>query len=92
MPYLDDWNQATEIASTSFERGFAMLPLAVRTVVIRKVRDLGSRLESYPHQRLTGQSTFRARIGDYRVIYRFNISNNTLFLLTVGNRREVYRE
>jgi mRNA-degrading endonuclease RelE of RelBE toxin-antitoxin system len=49
-----------------------------------KINDLGSRLSEYPHHRLKGRS-------EYRVIYEFDQPRNTLYLLTLGHRREIYR-
>jgi mRNA-degrading endonuclease RelE of RelBE toxin-antitoxin system len=52
---------------------------------------MGRRLDSFPHYRMTGRNHFRLRVGDYRVIYDFNVAKNELSLITLGNRREVYR-
>ena len=56
-----------------------------------KIGDMGRRLDSFPHYRMTGRSEFRLRVGDYRIIYDFNVAQNEMFLITLGNRREVYR-
>jgi mRNA-degrading endonuclease RelE of RelBE toxin-antitoxin system len=50
-----------------------------------------TRLESFPHYRMTGRAEFRLRIGDYRAIYDFDTEKNEIYLITLGNRREVYR-
>jgi mRNA-degrading endonuclease RelE of RelBE toxin-antitoxin system len=34
---------------------------------------------------------FRLRVGDYRVIYRFDLSKNIIYLITVSHRRKIYR-
>ena len=52
---------------------------------------MGRRLESFPHYRMTGRAEFRLRIGDYRAIYDFDTEKNEIYLITLGNRREVYR-
>jgi len=31
------------------------------------------------------------RVGDYRIIYEFNVPQNELRLVPLGHRREVYR-
>jgi mRNA-degrading endonuclease RelE of RelBE toxin-antitoxin system len=41
---------------------------------------------------LQGVEAFKLRAGDYRVIYEFNVDRNELFLLTVGNRRDIYKK
>jgi mRNA-degrading endonuclease RelE of RelBE toxin-antitoxin system len=40
---------------------------------------------------MTGRTEFRLRVGDYPLIYGFNVAKNEISLLTLGNRREVYR-
>ncbi len=52
---------------------------------------IGSRLSSYPHHRLKGSNRFRARVGDYRIIYAFDVERNVIHLLAIGHRREIYR-
>jgi mRNA interferase RelE/StbE len=83
--------QATEIYSRDFDSVFFDLTPRWRQAVDRAIRDLGSRLESYPHHRLQGRSEFRMRVGDYRIIYDFDVARNELFLIALGHRREVYR-
>jgi len=56
-----------------------------------KVDDLGTRLESFPHQRLQGRSEFKLRAGDYRVLYEFDVKLGRIYLHYVGNRREIYK-
>lgn len=84
-------NQATEIYSREFDTIFYKLPPAARARIIADIRDLGRRLESFPHRRLQGRPEFRLRTGDYRVIYLFDVQRNELFLSTLGHRRDVYR-
>lgn len=60
--------------------------------ITRKVDELGRRLDSWPHDRLTGRSEFKLRVGDYRVLYEFDLAAGQLHLLFVGNRREIYKE
>ncbi len=84
-------SQATEIYSKEFDRVFLELPLPVRQRIEMKIRDLGSRLGSYPHRRLQGREEFKLRVGDYRIIYEFSMDRNEIYLLAMGHRREVYR-
>ena len=83
--------QATEIYSREFDAIFFNLPPRIRELIESKIREIGRRLESYPHHRLLGRSEFRLRAGDYRIIYEFDIQKNELRLITLGHRREVYR-
>jgi len=52
---------------------------------------MGARLDAFPHYRMSGRNEFRLRVGDYRVIYDFDATKNEIYLITLGNRREVYR-
>ena len=63
---------ATQIYYASFDDVFLKLPAVVRARVESEIDDLGSRLGSYAHHRLGGSNRFRARVGDYRVIYAFD--------------------
>ena len=58
----------------------------------RKIDELGCNLRGFPHHRMQGVEAFRMRAGDFRVIYQFNVEKNELFLITVGNRRDVYKK
>jgi len=63
----------------------------VRELIETKIHDLGSRVGEYPHHRLKDRSEYRLRAGDYRIIYDFDRQKNILYLITLGNRREIYR-
>jgi mRNA interferase RelE/StbE len=83
--------QATEIYSREFDSIFLRLPPEIQRRILTRIRELGRRLDDFPHGRLQGRSEFRLRVGDYRVIYTFDVSRNELSLVTLGHRREVYR-
>jgi mRNA interferase RelE/StbE len=52
---------------------------------------MGLRLKTFPHHRLKGHERYRLRVGDYRIIYTFDAEQNTIHLLGVGHRKEIYR-
>src|SRR5580658_9591677 len=79
--------QATEVYSRTFDATFFGLPPGVRAQIEAKIGELGRRLENYPHHRLQGRPEFRLRVGDYRVIYEFDLARNEIYLIAVGNRR-----
>jgi mRNA-degrading endonuclease RelE of RelBE toxin-antitoxin system len=55
------------------------------------VDEVGTRLEGFPHKRLTGRSEFKLRVGDYRVLYEFDVKLGRIYLHYVGHRREIYK-
>ena len=84
-------SRATEVYAREFDSALFKLLPHVRATIESKIHQLGSRLADYPHQRLAGRAEYRLRVGDYRVIYEFDRERNILYLIAVGNRREIYR-
>lgn len=82
---------ALQIWSPTFSRAFDNLPPAVRAIVEAKVDEMGTRLEKFPHQRLQGRPEFKLRVGDYRVLYEFDVKLGHIYLHYVGHRREIYK-
>jgi mRNA interferase RelE/StbE len=83
---------ATQTYYASFDAVFFKLPIALRARIEAKIDEVGARLGSFPHHRLKSSTRFRLRVGDYRIIYAFNVQENTVHLLALGHRREIYRE
>ncbi|MGA2747972.1 MAG: type II toxin-antitoxin system RelE/ParE family toxin [Verrucomicrobiota bacterium] len=82
---------ATQIASREFDRDFLQLPLAIQANVRRKIDAMGLPLDTFPHYRMTGSDKFRMQVGDYRVIYRFDLAQGEIYLIAIGHRRAIYR-
>jgi mRNA interferase RelE/StbE len=82
---------ATRIYYDNFDTVFFKLAPAMRARLEAEIDRIGERLASYPHHRWKGSSRFRARAGDYRIIYAFDAEQNTIHLLAIGHRREIYR-
>ena len=82
---------AIQIFSREFDTALGGIPTQVRELISAKITEMGGRLDSFPHYRMTGRGEFRLRVGDYRIIYRFDVSRNEIELITLGHRREIYR-
>lgn len=82
---------ATQVYYASFDAVFLKLPGALRARIETRIDEIGSRLAAFPHHRLKGSNRFRARVGEYRIIYTFDLEQNTIHLLGIGHRREIYR-
>jgi len=82
---------ASQVYYASFDAVFLKLPLALRARVEARIDEIGLRLASYPHHQLKGSNRFRVRVGDYRIIYTFDLKQNRIHLLAIGHRREIYR-
>ena len=83
--------RAQQVFSREFDADFFRLPEKIQDQIEAKIDELGARLNSFPHQRLQGNANCRLRVGDYRIVYSFDLTDNVLFLKLVGHRREVYR-
>ena len=82
---------ATQICSPQFDRRFFSLPASVQQYLQRKIDELGRNLRGFSHHRMQGVDAFRIRVGDFRVIYNFDVEKNELILIAVGNRRDIYK-
>jgi mRNA interferase RelE/StbE len=82
---------ATQVYYASFDAVFFALPAALRGRIEGQIDEIGGHLASYPHHRLKGSTRFRARVGDYRIIYTFDPEQDIIHLLAIGHRREIYR-
>jgi mRNA interferase RelE/StbE len=83
---------ATQIASRQFDDDFFRLPPQIRDLVQSKLDGMSARLGTFPHFRMKGSDKYRLRIGDYRVIYRFDPTKGEIYLVAIGHRREIYRD
>jgi mRNA interferase RelE/StbE len=83
---------ATQIYSPQFDRRFSNLPPVVQKRIQRRIDEIGLNLRGTSHHRMQGVDAFRARVGDYRVVYQFNVEKNELYLIAVGNRRDIYEK
>ena len=83
---------ATQVYYSNFDAVFLNLPAALRLRIESRIDEIGLRLATFPHHRLKGSNRFRARVGDYRIIYTLDLGENKIHLLAIGHRREIYRQ
>lgn len=83
---------ALQIWSHTFSKAFDSLPSSIREAVQGKVDEMGTRLGTFPHKRLEHRPEFKLRVGDYRVIYEFDLSQGRIYLHYVGHRREICKQ
>ncbi len=82
---------ALQIWSATFSRSFDGLPPSVREGVQFKIDEMGMRLDAFPHKRLTGRTECKLRVGDFCVLYEYDVSQGRIYLHYVGHRREIYK-
>ena len=83
---------ATQICAHRFDRRFFALPADIQERIDARIDELGQNLRGFPHCRMQGVEAFRLRVGDYRIVYEFNVEKNELCLIAVGNRRDIYKQ
>ncbi|GAX34657.1 type II toxin-antitoxin system RelE family toxin [Nodularia sp. NIES-3585] len=65
----------------------------VRLRVLNKIEWLTVNFEQISTLPLTGEWSgfYKLRVGDYRVIYEFDIENQLIIIARIGHRREIYQ-
>ncbi len=58
--------------------------------IYKKVTSLRENFNSADIKRLQNSDLFRLRIGDYRVL--FEIEKDTIIILKIGNRKNIYKQ
>ena len=84
--YKIHWKESAERELRSIDR--QQIPRIIETV-----STLSN--DPYPtqHRKLFGsESSYRIRIGDYRVIYQVNTQQKIIFIYHVRHRKDVYRK
>ena len=59
--------------------------------MIQRIQGLASHPRPTGYQKLSGQSQYRIRQGDYRILYAIDDTRRTVEIIKIGHRREVYR-
>ena len=58
--------------------------------IVKRIRSLTQDPRPKGCQKLSGQSRFRIRQGDYRILYSIDDENRVVDIVKIGHRREVY--
>ena len=59
--------------------------------IVAKIQALAKDPRPHGCEKLSGAEKYRVRQGDYRILYEINDSSSTVTVVTIGNRKEVYR-
>jgi mRNA interferase RelE/StbE len=69
-----------------------VLDRSVRDRILKKINWLAKNFDQITPQALTGNLAgfFKLRVGDYRILYDFTQENQTITIIRVRHRRDVY--
>ncbi|WP_347986051.1 type II toxin-antitoxin system RelE/ParE family toxin [Methylomonas sp. AM2-LC] len=77
----------------SAQKALLKLPRPLQTRILDSLESLTNNPRPVGVKKLQSVTDlYRIRIGDYRVIYSINDHELLIYVLTVGHRREVYRD
>ncbi len=74
----------------SAEKDMDRLPAEIHTRLARKILSLEVNPRPAGVKKLSGRQEYRLRVGDYRVLYVVDDEIDTVTVVAVGHRREVY--
>lgn len=58
--------------------------------ITKAIYSLADNPRPHGYKKLTGRPGYRIRIGDYRVIYKIEDKILTVFVIDIGNRKDIY--
>jgi len=73
------------------QKELARLPRSACRQVCEAIRGLGHEPRPTGCLKLTGRDGWRIRVGDHRVIYEIDDDQQSVTILHIGHRRDVYR-
>ena len=76
----------------SAEKELLRLNKSLGQRIFQKIRLLKDDPYGQNSQKLEESRGYRIRIGDYRVVYTIDKENQTLLIIKIGHRREIYRQ
>ena len=59
--------------------------------IVKRIQSLTQNPRPQGCQKLSGQSRFRIRRGDYRIVYSIEDKGFIVDIVKIGHRREIYR-
>ena len=76
----------------SAEKELRALPKADLQKVIKKIQALAGNPRPVGHQKLSGETPYRFRQGDYRILYTVDDKGRIVDIVKIGHRKEVYKK
>jgi len=78
------------VFSPTSEKQLSKLPESISKRIIRKIYSIRDEPGSFCEPLTDHQGLYKLRSGDYRIILRISKNELTIFVIRVGNRKNVY--
>ena len=75
----------------SVEKDFHLIPKKYLRKIVLRIEALAKDPRPPGHEKLTGQERYRIRQGRYRIIYSIQDKELTVWVVKIGQRKDVYR-
>lgn len=73
------------------EKEFVKLPEKIKVLIAGKIVSLEDNPRPFGTKKLKETEFYRIRVSDFRVIYSIDDKNKKIKVLSIANRKEVYR-
>jgi mRNA interferase RelE/StbE len=67
------------------------LPLKMRRQVVKRIQGLAAEPRPFGFEKLSGLEKNRLRQGDHRILYEIDDNEQSVVIVKIAHRREVYR-
>jgi len=75
----------------SAENELRLIPVPTLAKVMDRIQGLSHQPRPQGVEKMAGGDLYRIRQGDWRVLYSIDDQVKTVFVIKIGNRRDVYR-
>jgi mRNA interferase RelE/StbE len=59
--------------------------------IIKSVGEFSENPRAREFKRLKGETAFRLRVGDYRILFDFDTKNQRIIIIGIGHRKNIYK-
>lgn len=75
----------------SVEKDLSSIPKKDLRKILKRIQSLANDPRPPGCEKLTGQERYRLRQGRYRIVYSIQDDELTIWMVTVGHRKDIYR-
>ncbi|MFT4929335.1 MAG: mRNA interferase RelE/StbE [Phenylobacterium sp.] len=75
----------------SAQKSLVKIPKSEQLKIIQSIESLSDNPRPHGSKKLSGRDGWRIRIGNYRVIYEIQNNQLIVLVLSIGDRKEIYK-